>query len=207
MDAGDQRLHHLVPARSHNATSLRHELTRWAHAVALPEDTADAMVLAAYEAMINVVTHAYPVREEGPLELSAELRRDAVRVTVSDQGNWREPAAEPGPLHGRGLPLIHALAEHAEISPGPRGTTVQMRWPAPVSVEVATAPAAVEVATEPSAAGRGMAPAPAEVATAAAGRGTAPVSADARAAQAEGAGARAAGGPGAGRQLQPARLQ
>ncbi|AIJ24432.1 anti sigma factor [Amycolatopsis methanolica 239] len=131
MHAGDQRLHRLVTARSRNATTLRHVLTQWANAVELPDATTDAMALAAYEAMINVVTHAYPARADGPLELSAELRGNAVDVTVSDQGRWQPPAADPGPLHGRGLPLIHALSDRAEIAPGPEGTTVRMRWPVP----------------------------------------------------------------------------
>ncbi|GAB3575408.1 ATP-binding protein [Amycolatopsis endophytica] len=130
MHAGDHRLHRLVPARSHNATSLRHALTRWAHEVKLPDDTAEAMALATYEAMVNVVTHAYPARADGSLELSAELRGNAVDVTVSDRGRWLPPAEDPGPLHGRGLPLIHALSDRAEVAPGPGGTTVRMRWPA-----------------------------------------------------------------------------
>ncbi|WP_167113273.1 ATP-binding protein [Amycolatopsis viridis] len=131
MHAGDQRLHRKVPARSRNATILRHLLTRWANAVDLPEDTTDAIALAAYEAMINVVTHAYPAGADGPMELSAELRGATVDVTVSDRGRWEPPAPDPGPLHGRGLPLIRALSERADISPGPGGTTVRMRWPVP----------------------------------------------------------------------------
>ncbi|WP_116112038.1 MULTISPECIES: ATP-binding protein [Amycolatopsis] len=133
MHAGDHRLHRLVPARSRNATTLRQALTQWANDVDLPEDTTDAMALAAYEAMINVVTHAYPAQADGPLELSAELRGSEVDVTVADRGRWQPPAADPGPLHGRGLPLIRALSERAEIAPGPQGTTVRMRWPVPAA--------------------------------------------------------------------------
>lgn len=141
MHAGAQRLHHRVPARSHNATKLRHALTRWAHDVPLPEETRDAMALATYEAMINVVTHAYPGRGNGSMELSADVRGDTVDVTVTDHGRWRLPAPEPGPRHGRGLPLIHALADSASVARGPRGTTVRMHWPVPVAAVASGLPA------------------------------------------------------------------
>ncbi len=48
-------------------------------------------------------------------------------MTVADHGRW-QPVARPGLLHGRGLPLIHTLADHATIDNETEGTTVTMTW-------------------------------------------------------------------------------
>jgi serine/threonine-protein kinase RsbW len=61
--------------------------------------------------------------------------RDLV-VTVSDDGTWR-CAGDPG-WRGRGLGLMHTLAD-ASVSSGAAGTTVRLRRrvaPAPVRVLV-----------------------------------------------------------------------
>ncbi|WIX76693.1 ATP-binding protein [Amycolatopsis carbonis] len=50
-----------------------------------------------------------------------------VTVTVTDHGQWR-PQPAPDPRRGRGLPLIHLLADHAEITPTDHGTTITMTW-------------------------------------------------------------------------------
>jgi serine/threonine-protein kinase RsbW len=114
---------------------LRRALIAWARRVGLPEDAVDDLALATYEAMANVVDHAYPA-DPGVLEIKAVRPDHHITVTIADHGRWRPPP--PGPRdpegrRGRGLVLIRALADSAEVSPGPRGTTVRMRWPLPAS--------------------------------------------------------------------------
>ncbi|MFF5987154.1 ATP-binding protein [Prauserella flavalba] len=122
------RLHLRCAAHARHATELRGELAEWSRGLGLPEQTRDAIAIAAYEAMANVVTHAYPAGTTGVLELRADRQGDGVAVVVSDRGRWRTPPADPGILHGRGLPLIHALSDHAEIRPAAAGTTVTLTW-------------------------------------------------------------------------------
>ncbi len=120
-----------VPATSEQLPPLRHALAEWATAIGLPNEQVDAVTLAADEAMSNVVSHAYP---DGPgtLDLSAvhHAEPDGVCVTVRDYGRWRPVREDPGPLHGRGLLLIRALAHEVAIEQGPEGTTVRMTWSA-----------------------------------------------------------------------------
>jgi len=120
------------PASAQEATRLRHQLVSWLRDLGTPAQLVDSIGLAAYEAMANVVTHAYPPGTAGRLELRAEFDRDTITVTVTDHGRWKKPAREepkPEPLHGRGLVLIRNLAHQADVSSGERGTTVSLRWP------------------------------------------------------------------------------
>ncbi|WP_116040544.1 ATP-binding protein [Amycolatopsis palatopharyngis] len=118
-----------VPAEAERLPAIRHAVACWAGSVGLTDDQVEALTLAVYEALANTVTHAYPGRT-GTLDLRAEYwsPRGVVEVEVADQGRWLQPQAEPGPLGGRGLPLIHQLADHARVEPTANGTVVHMRW-------------------------------------------------------------------------------
>lgn len=119
-----------VLARAENLPRLRHELDVWAERIGLPEAERHALVLASYEAMSNVVSHAYVAG--GVLDLHAtHVPADGyLEVTVTDHGQWRPPDADLGPLSGRGLMLMHAMAE-TTIDSTDDGTTVRMQWPCP----------------------------------------------------------------------------
>jgi anti-sigma regulatory factor (Ser/Thr protein kinase) len=118
-----------VPATSDRLSPLRHALTEWATTTGMSDDQVNALVLAADEAMSNVVSHAYPQRP-GTLDLVAQQRPDQgkISVTVRDRGHWRPVREDPGPLHGRGLLLIRALAQDVAIERESDGTTVKMSW-------------------------------------------------------------------------------
>jgi serine/threonine-protein kinase RsbW len=117
------------PASVEEATRLRHRLVNWLRDLGTSADVVDTIGLAAYEAMANVVTHAYPPGTAGRMELSAGLDQDTITVTVTDHGRWKPWVAEREPVHGRGLLLIRRLADHAEVIPGDHGTTVLLSWP------------------------------------------------------------------------------
>lgn len=63
----------------------------------LPEEAAFAVRLAAEEACQNVISHAYPGAEPGPVALSIAREGDAVTVTIEDRGVPFDPAAAPAP--------------------------------------------------------------------------------------------------------------
>lgn len=117
------------PATSADASAIRRDFRDWLTPLADP-DTVDDLVLAVYEALANVVDHAYAsTRRRGEMRLWAAVSpplaggRDLV-VTVSDDGSWRR-SQDPG-WRGRGLPLMHTLA-HASVISGATGTVVQLR--------------------------------------------------------------------------------
>lgn len=118
-----------VPAKADRLPSLRRALAGWARSIGLGTDQVEALTLAAYEALANTVTHAYPDRD-GTLDLHAAYlaHPNTLEVTVSDHGRWRPPPADPGRLGGRGLPLIQQLAEDTRVEPTAQGTIVSMRW-------------------------------------------------------------------------------
>jgi anti-sigma regulatory factor (Ser/Thr protein kinase) len=110
---------------------LRRRARAWLRAAGVDEDVAEAVLLATGEAVSNAVEHAYPPDAEGVVELTMTLgppdRPTEVQVGVVDGGHWRPTPAAAG-FRGRGLAMIHALADSAEITTGPRGTTVRMTW-------------------------------------------------------------------------------
>ena len=122
-------------ATTENAATLRRRFRHWVGRIT-DEDTADDLALAVYEALANVVDHAYVERgTPGLMTLWAAVScplltgRDLV-VTVVDEGAWR-PSSGPG-WRGRGLPLMRELMHATAVLPGPMGTTVQLRRRVPV---------------------------------------------------------------------------
>jgi serine/threonine-protein kinase RsbW len=115
-----------IAADAARLVGVRRTLQDWASAAGLPASTVSDLVLASYEAMANSAEHGYRNRT-GTIDLLATCDEDEVVVTVRDRGEWRPPPADPG-HRGRGLMMIRSMS-HAEVDPGPDGTTVRMRWP------------------------------------------------------------------------------
>lgn len=106
---------------------LRRLLRGWLTEGGVHPDLAEDVVLAVDEAVTNVVEHAYP-RECGEVRLRlVGPGAGVLEVTVSDDGTWRPPPTDPG-FRGRGVQLIHRLADNARITHTPDGTTVSMCW-------------------------------------------------------------------------------
>lgn len=124
---GDLRFR--VPAVVDRLQQLRRALTDWATRIGLAAETVTDLVLATYEAMANVVEHAYRDRLGGLLDLHAHVDQShrTVTVIVTDYGRWLVPSHGPS-LRGRGLLLIRGLTQHTEISPSQHGTTVAMTY-------------------------------------------------------------------------------
>ncbi|PVZ14558.1 ATP-binding protein [Actinomycetospora cinnamomea] len=117
-------------ATTENAAMLRRRFRGWVGALT-DTDTADDLALAVYEALANVVDHAYVGRgTPGLMTLWAVVScplltgRDLV-VTVLDEGAWR-PSNGPG-WRGRGLPLMRELMHSTAVLADEGGTTVQLR--------------------------------------------------------------------------------
>ncbi|MGC7099155.1 ATP-binding protein [Amycolatopsis lurida] len=120
-------LHHREPATAENASRLRVALARWLRGLGLADDPHDDVVLAAYEAMANVVDHAY-AGPAGPLELHGHASAGTCTITVSDRGRWRRPRTVAGSFRGRGLGMMHELADEVLMRSNALGTTIRMTW-------------------------------------------------------------------------------
>lgn len=115
-----------VPAQ---VGAFRRALRRWLGEALGPHDEAadlgDDLVLAASEALENVVDHAYAADAPGSMTLTARLDAAEVTVVVTDVGHWREPDTGPT-TRGRGIALMESLAE-ARVDRGEPGTVVTLR--------------------------------------------------------------------------------
>ena len=125
---------HAVPAVAEQAGAARAAVLRWARAVCRTREVIDDIGLAVYEAIANVIDHAYPAAgaTHSVFDLHAERDADTVTVVVADHGRWRPRG--PGSAtswRGRGLLLIEKLAAEFELCPSASGTVVRMRWPCP----------------------------------------------------------------------------
>ncbi|MEV6605848.1 ATP-binding protein [Kutzneria sp. NPDC051319] len=116
------------PATGDQLGQVRRSIAQWARGVGADEETVEAIVLATNEALSNVVGHAYPDLT-GDFELRAgyEGRSGRIEVTIRDHGRAKRPTA-PDIYHGRGIPLIFAMADQADIVPSTKGTWVRMSW-------------------------------------------------------------------------------
>jgi anti-sigma regulatory factor (Ser/Thr protein kinase) len=133
--------HELV--RPEDLRTLRTDLVAWVRATAsLPEgpalaDRLEDVASALYEALTNVVDHAYP-DGPGPLRVTARLTiadhapADApddpwLEVEVADRGGWRPAPHDPG-HRGRGLLLLSRLTDGHEVERTEEGTRVRLWW-------------------------------------------------------------------------------
>jgi len=109
-----------LPAQPENVSVIRHVLGAFAEALRLHDDLVEDLRLAVTEACTNVVRHAYPPNETGPVEITIQPMEEHVSVIVSDHGRGIGTSSDTtGP--GLGLPLIAAIADEVDLQPVPGG--------------------------------------------------------------------------------------
>ena len=122
-----------VPADASHAARIRDEFDRWLLGnFALGPELHNDLLLAANEALANEASYAYAEDDSlGTMTLDANYdpARNTLTVVVADEGRW-QALQPPSPRRngGRGIPLIHALADRASVEPSAHGTTVHMQW-------------------------------------------------------------------------------
>jgi len=115
-----------VPAVPENVAPIRHAVVDLARRNGAPEEVQTDLALAVGEACANVVVHAYPPGDVGPLVVHAEVRGEReIVVTVLDQGQGMAPRPD-SPGLGLGLPLIANLSVRLEIQDGPDGVGTEL---------------------------------------------------------------------------------
>ncbi|WP_372664317.1 ATP-binding protein [Amycolatopsis kentuckyensis] len=121
---------HGVEAAPEALRRVRHELMAWVLAAGVDEARAQDIVLASYEALANVADHAYDGAGPGVVDIDAAVHPDRIEVVIGDHGRWRTPVVDPRPvsLRGRGLLLLRASADRADIASGESGTVVTLAW-------------------------------------------------------------------------------
>ena len=114
-------------AVAERASALRVALGEWLTSLQVAPERVYDVVLATYEALANSVEHAY-TGTSGTLDMHALWTPNSgrIEVTVRDHGAWAVHA--PDATRGRGVPLMHALADSTAVTSDHDGTTVHMVW-------------------------------------------------------------------------------
>lgn len=115
-----------LPAVAENLAVVRDRLRSWLALAGVDSEPASDVLLAVGEATSNAAEHsATNGRRSVTLSVHARVSGAGLRLTVSDNGRWRAPPADPG-HRGHGLRLIKALVDSAELTTNQHGTTVEM---------------------------------------------------------------------------------
>ena len=115
-----------VPAVAENVAPIRHAVVDLAMRHGAPDAVQTDLALAVGEACANVVVHAYPPGDIGPLIVHAEvIQQVEIRISVCDQGQGMTPRPD-SPGLGLGLPLIANLSDRLEIHDGPNGVGTEL---------------------------------------------------------------------------------
>jgi serine phosphatase RsbU (regulator of sigma subunit)/anti-sigma regulatory factor (Ser/Thr protein kinase) len=116
------RMQLTLDANASVLSGLRRTLGRWLRSQGVPPEDLFGVTLAASEAAGNAIEHAYGGRQ-ATFTVTCERDDASVRVIVEDEGAWREGRSDGG---GRGLGIMRALVDSAEVERGERGTTVTL---------------------------------------------------------------------------------
>jgi len=116
-------LHLYPPATAKVLGELRRVLRRWLRERGADDEAIGEITLAVNEACANSIEHAYsPAPARFGLEASCE--NDEVTIVISDLGRWRAPR---GTNRGRGLTIMEAAMDSAEVNQTDSGTEIVLR--------------------------------------------------------------------------------
>jgi anti-sigma regulatory factor (Ser/Thr protein kinase) len=117
-----------LPAVPASLAVVRDRLRTWLPTAAVNASAAADILLAVGEAASNAVEHAVRgATRNVVLEVTARATASGLALTVKDNGLWHAPPGTPGDNRGHGSRLMRALVDTVTITPGPQGTTVEMR--------------------------------------------------------------------------------
>ena len=127
------RWSHTALAEPTTASTLRRRLQRWVLELGVNRALVDDIVLGVYEALANVVEHAYRTSSEtGTMTITAAYDHETLTVTVSDTGTWHPPT--PTTTRSHGLQLAAAVSDELSVDHRPGlGTVVTVVWSNPLA--------------------------------------------------------------------------
>ncbi|MEE1930336.1 SpoIIE family protein phosphatase [Streptomyces sp. TRM 70351] len=108
---------------------VRDGVDAWAREAGADQEDRYALTLAVSEAVTNSVEHGYGGGGAPPgpprVVVDGVIGADGTaRLTVTDEGRWRDPPTDPG-YRGRGLAMAGDALEELVVEPGAHGTRVR----------------------------------------------------------------------------------
>jgi serine/threonine-protein kinase RsbW len=130
---GTRSVYLRIPAKAEYITLCRLALTGLAQLRRIPDDTMADLKLALTEAVSNSVRHAYGEDGDGHVDVTYELRPDAIGIQVVDDGEGFDPEETPSfegaelSEGGLGIAIIKTIADEfaLESNPGSRGSRLR----------------------------------------------------------------------------------
>jgi serine/threonine-protein kinase RsbW len=130
---GTRSVHLRIPAKAEYITLCRLALSGLAQLRSIPDDTMADLKLALTEAVSNSVRHAYGEDGDGHVDVTYELRPDAIGIQVLDDGEGFDPdeassfEGEELSEGGLGIAIIKTIADEFELdsSVGARGSRLR----------------------------------------------------------------------------------
>jgi serine phosphatase RsbU (regulator of sigma subunit)/anti-sigma regulatory factor (Ser/Thr protein kinase) len=104
--------------------AARAVLREWLEAIGASGDEVAEILLAANEACMNVIEHAYEDDQSGTFTVEGHLDGQTVVLIVRDAGRWSEVRSRG---RGRGLKLMEAVVDSVQLSFSSAGTIVILR--------------------------------------------------------------------------------
>lgn len=112
------------PAVPEELGAARARVREWLEAIGASHAEVSEIQLAANEACMNVIEHAYEGNGGGTFTLDGHLDGQTVVLIIRDSGRWSEVRARG---RGRGLKLMEALMDSVQLSFSSQGTVVVLR--------------------------------------------------------------------------------
>ena len=112
------------PADPEQLGAARAVLRSWLELIGADQTEVGEILLAANEACMNVIEHAYERDGSGTFTLEGHLDDQTVVLIVRDSGRWSEVRARG---RGRGLKLMEAMMDSVQLSFSSEGTIVVLR--------------------------------------------------------------------------------
>jgi anti-sigma regulatory factor (Ser/Thr protein kinase) len=115
----------ITEARSECIRPIRNVVASLATETDLSEAQVYAVKVCVSEAVTNVVKHAYPQSDPGPVEVSVCEGSDELEIVVADHGQAyrQQPSVERG---GFGLAFVSRFSTRCTFTAASDGTTVEM---------------------------------------------------------------------------------
>ncbi len=128
MDYSADTLAISAPSTEESVEAVVAAAQAWAEAHALEDEAAYRFVLLASEAVTNAIIHGNRNDPSKTVRFSAALKGDRLEMTIEDEGEGFEWSRAPDPLapenllldHGRGMFLLHTMAESVAYEEGGR---------------------------------------------------------------------------------------
>jgi anti-sigma regulatory factor (Ser/Thr protein kinase) len=121
-----------LPAEPASAPLARTAIRRFLASTPLGERRSFDAVVAAGEAVANVIEHAYDRRPHQTFVVRARYENQRCTILVEDSGTWHD--APPAAARGRGIALMRELSDHFDLQRTAMGTTVMLGFPTVANV-------------------------------------------------------------------------